>query len=76
MDVDVVIGSTGGVDGGWRKLIEKIFGTTPNEKEKQLKSSRLMLSWLTSVCKVLPDVSSDEAVRRYTQAIDCRGYVY
>lgn len=71
IDGDVVTGSTGGVEGGWKHLIQQIFGKAPegNDKEKSpLKGGRLLLSWLTSVCSALPVAPYEEEVRRYTQS--------
>lgn len=75
IDGDVVIGTTSGVDGGWRIMIERVFGTSPpvvieNNKKKanELKGGRLMLSWLTKVFDALPVCPSEEQLRRYTQS--------
>lgn len=69
IDGDVVTGSTGGVEGGWKHLIQQIFGRLPEDNDKEkflLKGGRLLLSWLTSVCSALPVAPSEEEVKRYT----------
>ncbi|XP_074360523.1 serine/threonine-protein phosphatase 7 long form homolog isoform X1 [Apium graveolens] len=68
IDGDVITGTTGGVDGGWTNLVERIFGKRPKEEDKELKGGRLQLSWLTSCIKNLQDSPSEDDVKRYTQS--------
>ncbi|WOG82990.1 hypothetical protein DCAR_0519795 [Daucus carota subsp. sativus] len=67
IDGDVITGTTGGFEGGWSNLVEKIFGKKPKE-DKELKGGRLLLSWLTSTVKELPAAPSDQDIQRYTQS--------
>ncbi|KAK1362188.1 hypothetical protein POM88_046662 [Heracleum sosnowskyi] len=67
-DGNVITGSTRaeGVEGGWSKLINEMFGSPQG---RALNYGRLKLSWLDSVVpEVVPDDADDDEVVRYTQA--------
>ncbi|KAK1382584.1 hypothetical protein POM88_020319 [Heracleum sosnowskyi] len=65
---NVITGSTRaeGVEGGWSKLTNEMFGSPPG---RALNYGRLKLSWLDSVVpEVLPNDADDDELVRYTQA--------